>query len=202
MAGRVYRRVVLVEHELRNLWLEPAIDVPIRVRRLRRSDVPAYVEFRIKSSEEEVLRRLASGHFCYVTWTGDRISSAVWFQERPVLIPEVDRLLPLERNDVYSYDSFTTPDFRGNNIAAARGAQTTKLLRACGYERAVGFVPPENRASLRVAAKIGVRQIGSMGYFQLGPVRVDFLRLGAEKTLWNARRSPRSLLARLVPRTS
>ena len=43
LARSVYREVVLVERELRNLWLEPSTDVPIQVRRLRRRDIRAYL---------------------------------------------------------------------------------------------------------------------------------------------------------------
>jgi hypothetical protein len=199
LARLCYREIVLVERELRNLWLEPATDVPIQVRRLRRKDVPAYLELRLDQSEEDVLRRLDSGHFCYVTWTNGRMSSAVWMQDGPVWIPEVDRYLPLQRDEVYSYDSFTAPDVRGRNVAAARGATTTRLLRACGYRNAVGFVLPENRAGFRPPEKLGVRRCGRIGYFQLGPIRIEFYERGDEKKTWTVRRSPRWLFRRPAP---
>src|SRR6266540_4307264 len=94
--GRLcYRRIVLVERELRDLWMEHSSGVPVKVRRLQRRDVPAYVEFREKQTAEEVHRRLDEGSFCYVTWTGDRISSAHWFKTGPAWIPEIDRYLAI-----------------------------------------------------------------------------------------------------------
>jgi hypothetical protein len=50
----VYRRIVLVERELRDLWMEHSSDLPVTVRRLQRRDVQAYVEFREKQTAEEV----------------------------------------------------------------------------------------------------------------------------------------------------
>jgi hypothetical protein len=196
LARAFYREIVLVERELRNLWLEPSTEVPIQVRRLRRQDVPAYLELRPDQSEQEVLARLDAGHFSYVTWTDGRISSAVWLQEGPVLIPEVDRYLPLRRDEVYGYDSFTAPDLRGKNIAAARGAQTTRLLRACGYRSTIGFVLPENRAGFKPPEKIGLRRCGSIGWFQLGPIRIEYFVRGDEPKRWTVRRSPRWLIRR------
>jgi GNAT superfamily N-acetyltransferase len=196
LARLCYRKVVLAERELRNLWLEPSTDVPIQVRRLRARDANAYADLRPDQDAGEALRRLADGHFCYVTWTNGRLSSAVWFQEGSAWIPELDRHLPLGPSEVYSYDSYTAPELRGRNIAPARGVQTTRLLRACGYERAIGFVLPENRASLTATKKIGVRAIGEMGYIQLGPVRIEFIRRGNEKRRWSVRRAPRLLLLR------
>jgi hypothetical protein len=199
LARSVYREVVLVERELRNLWLEPSTEVPIQVRRLRRRDIPAYIELRPDQSEEEVVRRLDNGHFSYVTWTDGRISSAVWFQDGPVWIPDVDHLLSLGPREVYSYDSFTDPELRGRNIAPARGVQTTRLLRAFGYRTVIGFVLPENRAGFRQPEKLGLERSGRIGYLQLGTARLQYHQRGDQKTRWAFRRAPRSLMTRPAP---
>jgi ribosomal protein S18 acetylase RimI-like enzyme len=199
LARSVFREVILVERELRNLWLEPSTDVPMRVRRLRHRDIPAYLELRPDQSEEEVLKRFESGHFSYVTWTEGRISSAVWQQDGPVWIPEVDYLLPLGTKEVYSYDSFTAPELRGRNVAPARGAQTTRLLRACGYRTIIGFVLPENRAAFRQPEKLGFKRSGRIGYLQLGPARLQYFQRGDENSRWTMRRAPRSLMRRPTP---
>jgi hypothetical protein len=199
LARSVFREVVLVERELRNLWLEPSTDVPIQVRRLRHRDIRAYLELRTDQTEEEIAKRFDSGHFSYVTWTEGRISSAVWFQDRAVWVPDVDHVLPLKPREVYSYDSFTRPELRGRNIAAARGAQTTRLLRATGYKSVIGFVLPENRAGFRQPEKLGLERCGRIGYLQLGLVRLQFFQRGDQDLRWTMRRSPRSLLARPAP---
>src|SRR4029453_6035860 len=92
LARSIYREVVLVERELRDLWIEVSTDVPIQVRRLKRRDIPAYLELRPDQSEEEVVKRFERGHFAYVTWTDRRISWAVWYQDGPVWLPDVDQL--------------------------------------------------------------------------------------------------------------
>jgi ribosomal protein S18 acetylase RimI-like enzyme len=196
LARSVYREVVLVERELKNLWVETSTDVSIQVRRLRRSDVPAYLDLRTDQSEEEVVRRLDNGHFAYVTWTEGRISSAVWYQDGPVWIPDVDHLLTLGPREVYSYDSFTSPDLRGRGIAPARGVQTMRLMRAAGYRSVIGFVLPENRAGFRQPEKLGLKRTGRIGYLQLGPVRLQYSQRGTEKVRWTMRRAPRSLMRR------
>jgi GNAT superfamily N-acetyltransferase len=198
----VYRRVVIVERELRNLWIDQSSDVPLRVRRLHRKDVPAYVAFRQKQTAEEVQTRLDEGDFCYVTWTGDRISSAVWFKTGAAWIPEIDRYLPIGPDSIYGYDSFTAPDLRGRNIPAARGKQTLRLLQAEGYERQIGYALAENPSALRPLEKLGMRRVGSIGFFQLGPLRLDFSRMPPSKTEWRLRRSPRQPFRRPVLRPS
>jgi RimJ/RimL family protein N-acetyltransferase len=202
LAKLVYRRVVLFERELRDLWMEHSSDVPLRVRRLQRKDVPAYVAFREKQSAEEVHRRLDEGSFCYVTWTGDRISSAVWYRSGPAWVPEINRHLAVAPSDIYAYDSWTAREMRGRNIAAVRGERTMKLLRGAGYERQIGYALAENPSALRVHEKLGMRRVGTLGYVQLGPLRLDFTRIGDARTEWRLRRSPRPLLRRPVLRPS
>jgi hypothetical protein len=196
LARSIYREVVLVERELRNVWVEASTDVPIQVRRLRRSDLAAYLILRPDQSDEEVVRRLDNGHFAYVTWTEGRISSAVWFQDGPVWIPDVDHLLSLGPREVYSYDSFTSPELRGRGVAAARGVQTMRLVRAAGYRSVIGFVLPENRAGFRQPEKLGLKRSGRIGYIQLGPLRLQYFQRDNEKVRWTMRRAPRSLMRR------
>jgi hypothetical protein len=167
----VYRRIVLVERELRDLWMEHSSDLPVTVRRLQRHDVQAYVESREKQTAEEVHRRLNEGSFCYVTWTGDRISSAHWFKTGPAWIPEIDRYLAIGPKQVWGHDSWTARDLRGHNIV-------------------------ENPAAFRPHQKLGMRRVGTMGFVQLGPLRFDFTQMGEGKTQWRLRRSPRQLFRR------
>jgi hypothetical protein len=182
--------------------MEPFTDVPLKVRRLQRKDVAAYVAFREKQTAQEVVRRLDEGSFCFVTWTGDRISSAIWFQTGRVWIPELDRHLLVDPDQIYGYDSWTAPDLRGHNIPAVRGKQTTRLLRAAGYKRLIGYVLPENPAAFRPVEKVGMRRRGTVGYVQLGPLRLEFSRMGDRKTEWRVLRSPRLQFRRPVLRPS
>jgi hypothetical protein len=158
--------------------------------------VQAYVESREKQTAEEVHRRLNEGSFCYVTWTGDRISSAHWFKTGPAWIPEIDRYLAIGPKQVWGHDSWTARDLRGHNIAAVRGVQTMGLLREAGYERQLGYALAENPAAFRPHQKLGMRRAGTMGFVQLGPLRFDFTRMGEGKTEWRLRRSPRQLFRR------
>ena len=183
-----FRHVVLFERELVDVPTEYS-DVPITVRQLEPADLPAYACFR-PDGVEEAAERLAAGHMCFAAWSGARIVAVSWFQTGSVRLPVLERELELDPRTVYGYDSWTDPDLRGHNIAAARGTHSLRMLGEAGYERVLSYVLPENRAGMRPPQKLGLRRAGVVGFFELGPLRIDFLRSRGSLSI-SARRSPR-----------
>lgn len=79
--------------------------------------------------------------------------------------------------DVYTYDSFTDPSFRGQQIATVRLAAMLRFFREAGYVRLVSIVVPENSGALRPPEKMGYRSFGAIGYVKFGPWRWYFCRM-------------------------
>jgi RimJ/RimL family protein N-acetyltransferase len=79
--------------------------------------------------------------------------------------------LPLEPGDVYQFDSFTLPAFRGAGIAGARVAWMARFFRERGARRLLAVVWPGNPPAFRPLEKAGYRRAGSLRVFRLGAWR-------------------------------
>jgi hypothetical protein len=124
----------------------------------------------------EIDRRLTRGDRCFVAWDEGRIVSARWIAADRAWVEYLDRDMELQSDEVYLYETYTAPDYRGLTVSGAAGTRLARFLAAEGYRRIVGGVVPENHAALRTAAKTGYREVGRMGYMRLGPWRHDFTR--------------------------
>jgi hypothetical protein len=168
----LYRRAVLIERRLDALAAPaPGSGAPFAVDRLTPAGIGAYVAFRAESDPADVERRLARGHICFVVRLDGRIVSAAWVVPRRAWIPYLGCSLELAAGEVYLYDSFTAPEFRGRHLPAVRAGYEGQWLRAAGYDRLLAIVVPENRPALRHAATAGWRRIGILGRIELGPWR-------------------------------
>jgi RimJ/RimL family protein N-acetyltransferase len=104
-----------------------------------------------------------------------QIVSSAWASYKRILVEYLEREISLGQDEVYAYDVFTAPPFRGKNISPVRSAWMLQHFREAGYKRVIGFIVPENESSLRTSRKVGYRPFAVMGYIKLGPFRRDFL---------------------------
>lgn len=173
----VYRRMVLMERRLDEPIAEISPYLPVTISLLRDTDLSEYIRFRPEIDPNEVRRRLASGQMCFAAWYEGRIIHAAWVATGRAWIGYLAREIALAPDEVYSYESFTAADFRGQNVAGARLSYMQQALQRAGYRRVLAAIMPENKPAFRPVAKTGFRTIGVMGYVRLGPWRWDFIRL-------------------------
>jgi hypothetical protein len=135
------------------------------------SDIADYLRLRPDQTAELVRRRLARGDRCRVVRRDAGIVHAGWLARDRVDVPYLDGQLVLGAGDLYSYDSFTAPGWRGRWLAPARHLDL--LSGAAGREarRLLVLVAVENRSGLRVFAKLGYRTVGRYTMARLGPWR-------------------------------
>jgi hypothetical protein len=188
LARSLYGRVILFELDLATWVREVSTTIRLDVQELDLEHASAYLRARPDLGEAEMRRRLANGDRCYVTRTGDRITSAVWFGTGRMWIPEIASSIDLEPRQVYGYDSWTAPDLRGRNIAAARGVVTCAMLRDAGFRSIVAYVLAGNNSGIRPLAKLGFQRGAVLGSVRLGFLRLDFAGTDGTRTEWGLRR--------------
>jgi SAM-dependent methyltransferase/ribosomal protein S18 acetylase RimI-like enzyme len=173
----LYRRAVLLERPLDEPILPVSSRVPVDIGLLSETQIDDYCSFRPEADPAQVRQRLEEGQRCFVARHEGRIVHACWTTDRQVRIDYLDREIQLAPDEVYAYDSFTSPGYRGQSIAAARSAWMAQHFKDAGYRRLMAIIMPENRAAFRPPEKVGYRPIALMGYVKLGPWRRDFCRL-------------------------
>jgi SAM-dependent methyltransferase/RimJ/RimL family protein N-acetyltransferase len=172
-----YRRAVLMELHLDQPVLPVSPRVPVAISLLGWDQVDEYCSFRPEADPAQVYQRMDAGRRCFVARHEERIVHACWTADKEARVDYLDREIQLAPGEAYIYESFTSPDFRGQNIAPARLAWMAQYYKDAGYRRLVAIIMPGNVAAFRPPEKVGFRPIGLMGYVKLGPWRHDFCRL-------------------------
>jgi L-amino acid N-acyltransferase YncA len=172
-----YRRVLLLERPLEKPIPDVKPGVPVTIDLLKGTEVDEYLAFRTEVDPSIVEGWLDAGNQCFVARYEGQIVSASWAAVHwAVWIYYLACEIRLERDEVYVYGSFTSPDFRGKSISPAIRAEMMRRFRAVGYRRMVLWIEPENKSSLRTVWKVGFRPFATMGFVKVGPWRRDFYR--------------------------
>ena len=120
-------------------------------------------------------RRMAAGNRCFVARHQGRIISARWAATGTAQCDYLFREVSLGSDEVYLYDAFTSPEWRGKGIFPALTSEMHRCYRAAGKKRSICFTGPENLPAM--VADTGYRGIGFIGYIGLGPLRRHFFRV-------------------------
>ena len=136
----VFRRVVLIERLLDQPVAPVAASIPVSIDSLTGTEVEEYCRFRPESDPAEIRRRLAAGQWCFVARHKGGIVNAGWAAGGQVWIDYLSREMRLAPDEVYQYESFTSPVFRGQNIAPMRWAWMARFLRDAGYRRLLAVI--------------------------------------------------------------
>ena len=155
----------------------------LEMRDLGAHEVASYLQLRSDQRESEVRARLARGHRCRtLRWEG-RIVHAGWLARGLADVPYLEGRLVLQPDDLYSYDSFTAPDWRGRGLAPVRHLDLLRGAAGPGARRLLVVVALENRSGLRVFAKLAYRTLGGYRVARLGPWRRWWVESGGHDAL-------------------
>jgi len=164
-----YRRMILfvypLDKEIPVLRSRLSVNFTILTER----DLDAYHRFRPDQSRKEIRTRLDSGDRCFVCWYEDRIVDAGWVATGRVYIPYLRQHLVLGPKDIYNYDAYTLPAYRGLGIYMARNSYVARYNQKEGYSRSIAMVAVENRAPRVILQRSGLRPIGLYSCLRFGP---------------------------------
>jgi len=175
----LYRRLLLFNKDYHEP-IEQIAETNIETRVLQRNDIGEYINFRPDTTNLEVIDRLGSGHICFITLHEDKVIGAAWVATQKAYIDYLDCYIELADNEVYFYDGFILPSYRGKNIMFQFTAQRIIYLREKGYSYGVSATLPENRSALSLYKKNRINYIGHIGYFKIGPWKKYFCKLKPE----------------------
>jgi hypothetical protein len=164
-----YRRMILMVRPLDATTPSFSPRLPVTFEMLTERDLPAYERFRSGQGVTSIQGCLARGGRCFAVYHEGRIVHAVQVATGQVYVPYLRRRLILQAGDVYSYDSFTLPGYRGYELAPARAVHVMRYYRQEGYQRMVCLIAVENKAGRHVMQKLGYQSLGLYNYLRIGP---------------------------------
>jgi len=157
---------------------DPSVRVPVVVDLLKETEVDEYINFRPNANPSEIRSLLTRGDRCFVARHEGQVVHACWATTSYAWIDYLARRIQLAPDEAYTYDIFTLPAFRGQNIVSTvMSVHVIPYFRGAGFRRMITSVLPENKASIRGLRKAGYQPFGVMGCVKLGPWRRDFFRL-------------------------
>lgn len=179
--AKIYRRLLIIERDYRKeMLIEQDIEVFSETRLLKEDEVDMYMPHQPEVNASEIKNRLKDGHLCFVTICDGAIIGHSWSAFDKAYCEYLNCFISFPSNTVYNYDSFILPDYRGNRIAASQYLFKLKYLIKNGYLCSIGFVLPENTASIKFTQRFGDKSIGIIGYVKAGPWKKYFSKLKPE----------------------
>jgi GNAT superfamily N-acetyltransferase len=112
-------------------------------------EAPAQAREAGRPWQPEAEQRLREGQVCAVALHGGDVVAYCWLSQRPVLVAEIDRLVVPRNDEVYLYDAFTLPAWRGRGLFRVLLLRLLAFAHAKPWRRALIFARAGNRASRR-----------------------------------------------------
>lgn len=130
--------------------------------------------------KEAILNRLKRGEKCYAAYVGGEIASYCWIAFGEVMVGEIQRLIRVRSDEVYLYDAYTLPKWRGYGLFSAVLAEILRNLKCHGYRRALIFALGDNIPSRKAISKAGFKQFSSIAYLRILGARIKLTARGED----------------------
>lgn len=169
----VYRREVILAFDLVGAPAPARARIAFDVEFLDEREIDEFLDFHPFARRDELVTRFERGERCLVARRRGRLASAQWAAPRGAQIADLEVWPRLAPGEVYVYDAYTDPAFRGWGAYPAVADGLIRRLAQEGYLRMVGAVRVGADRARRAHEQSGARRFGSVGSFRLGSIRRD-----------------------------
>lgn len=154
----------------------------IQVERLSANDEEALQNMATVASEgmTDALKvyhqRMPGGELCYTVRVDGKLAAFVWLAMRESVSSNLGSRFLLKPDEVYLYDTFTLPEYRGRGYCAYLTAVACQeVSKEYGKKAEIVLIRHNNHASLRAHHKLGdVKRLGMIGALRLLGCRFNF----------------------------
>lgn len=148
-----FRRAILFERRLGDAPAGRAPPTPgAELGLLEPGDIGEYLAFHPRATRSELERRLAAGDRCHVARAGGRLAAVRWVAFEEARVPYLEHAFPLAEQEVFIYDAFSDPAWRGRGLSRALFHTMDASLRSEGYVTVLSAVHRENREGMEFTA--------------------------------------------------
>jgi GNAT superfamily N-acetyltransferase len=133
-------------------------------------------------------RRFRDGQVCAVARHDKQIVAYCWLAYTPIPVAEIDRVVVPASDEVYLYDAFTHPGWRGRGLFTLMLRHLLAYARSQGRRRALIFAEARNLPSCRAIERAGFEIFQTV-------VRLDVLGFTRQ---WSRGRPPQASRITLI----
>lgn len=149
--------------------LPPGLELVVHVSPCRAADGPS-------GWQPEAQARLAAGEACAAVQAEGAVVAYCWATTSAAPVEEVGCQVVPAPDEIYLYDAYTEPAWRGRRLFPVLLGALTQLARARGKRRALIFVLASNVASARAIEHAGFERFQAVTQVRVGRVRWLWLR--------------------------
>ncbi len=171
--ARFYRRIYLLKRSLADPIAPGVARIPIVIEIFCETDLVNYAAYRDAQSAQMARQFLADGRTGFLAHHEGKIVGDAWATDKPVVVGQIMAVLLLKPGEIYFFDAFTLPEFRGQSIAPALSAFMLQYYANLGFKNAIRATRPSNAAALKAHAKSGFRIDSLRRTFRFGRWRYD-----------------------------
>lgn len=104
---------------------------------------------------ETVEERIARGNLIFAAWYRSKVVGYLFASTQNCEVGEMEDVLNIREGEIYLYDAFTSPGFRGNRIYPALLTTACKYFKERDYAYALIFTRESNVNSVKGIEKAG-----------------------------------------------
>jgi GNAT superfamily N-acetyltransferase len=112
-------------------------------------------------------QRLRCGEMCAVARQGTDVVGYCWMACTPVWVGEIRRIVVPAAGEVYFYDAFTMPRWRGRGLFFGLLSRLLVLAQSEGFHRGLIIADTRNQASRWVIEKAGFELVQAVSRLEL-----------------------------------
>ncbi len=112
------------------------------------------------STPRAIEQRLGAGDWVGVAHAGEEVAAFSWATTNPESARRLESTLLLQPSEMYQYDAYTFPRWRGKGAIREIGARMQREGFARGCLRTLSYVDVENYPSVRASLRMGKRRVG------------------------------------------
>jgi len=108
---------------------------------------------------ETIIKRIGRGDWVAVASAGEEVAAYGWATSNPDAVRELEQTLDFRPREMFQYDNYTVPRWRGRRLANALGARVMQHGREIGLLRTLSYVDFETLQSQKATRRVGKRHI-------------------------------------------
>jgi RimJ/RimL family protein N-acetyltransferase len=127
--------------------------------------------------KELIINRVSAGEECIITEYEGKIIHMNWigFQNTHLFNPSYILKRGIGADEALSYNIYCAPEYRGNHIMGAVFSEIFNLLKRKCYQKLIGYVLPDNYASIKVVTKFLGKPVQTLHFLSIFGINISFL---------------------------
>lgn len=150
---------------------EPAIDIV----ELTANNFDNCISCKPGVTAEIYSKRMKAGSRCYGVRMNNQIVTMSWVATDHVWIDFIRREMILNKAEIYIYDSYTQPEYRGRHLQGIMLKQVLAQYRKAGYRQIGVIIAPENRSNIKSRTRSGFKRKHWIFAIKIGRFHCDSL---------------------------